>query len=128
MNRCNTQPVIGRSILEHISAGRLRVAPGVAEFTESGARFTDGSRWDGESVVLATGYRATLDWMGKYGARDECGFARRWDRVRSADHADLYFVGHNYDGRGGLYNIRIDAMRIGRLIDAGKKDGRSQSQ
>ena len=33
-----------------------------------------------------------------------------------ADHQDLYFVGHNYDGRGSLYNIRIDAKRIGRHI------------
>ena len=66
--------------------------------------------------------------MGEYGARDDCGFAHRRDRVRSTDHPDLYFIGHNYDGRGGLYNIRIDARRISRLIDAGKRDGRSQSQ
>ena len=67
-------------------------------------------------LILATGYRAAIEWMGEYDARDGCGFADRRDRVRSANHPSLYFVGHNYDGRGGLYNIRIDAKRIGRHI------------
>ena len=67
-------------------------------------------------MILATGYRAAIEWMGEYDARDKCGFADRRDRVRSANHPALYFVGHNYDGRGGLYNIRIDAKRTGRHI------------
>ena len=116
LNRCNDQPVIGRSILDHIKAGRVRIVPGVAEFTEDAVWFTDGSEWSGDAVILATGYRAAMDWMGEYGSRDECGFADRRDRVQSLQHSDLYFVGHNYDGRGGLYNIRIDSQRIARLI------------
>ncbi len=122
IHRCNDQPVIGRSILDHINAGRVRVLPGVAEFVEDSVHFTDGSQWAGDSVILATGYRAALDWMGEYGARDECGFADRRDRVRSASHPDLYFVGHNYDRRGTLRSIRADSKRIGQLIS------RSQSQ
>ena len=109
-------PVTGASILEHINAGRVRVLPGVAEFRGKRVRLTDGTDWAGDTVILATGYRAAIEWMGRYEARDECGFADRRDRVRSANHPDLYFVGHNYDGRGGLYNIRIDAKRIGWLI------------
>ena len=119
-DRCGVQPVIGRSILEHIKAGRVAVAPGVAEFGRDAVRFADGTEWSGDTVILATGYRAALDWMGSYGARDDCGFAQRRDRVRSAHYEDLYFVGHNYDGRGGLYNIRIDARRIARLISRGQ--------
>ena len=115
-NSCQDVPVIGRSIVDHVNAGRVRVAPGVAELSRNIVRFTDGSEWSGDSIILATGYRAAIEWMGDYGARDECGFAHRRDRVRSGDHPDLYYVGHNYDGRGGLYNIRIDARRIARLI------------
>ena len=113
---CQDVPVIGRAIVDHIDAGRVRLMPGIAEFSENGVRFTDGTEWVGDTVMLATGYRAAIEWMGDYDARDGCGFARRLDRVRSADHPDLYFVGHNYDGRGGLYNIRIDAKRIARLV------------
>ena len=113
---CQDVPVIGRAIVDHIDAGRVRLTPGVAELTESRVRMTDGTEWTGDTVVLATGYRAAIEWMGEYDGRDGCGFAHRLDRVRSAGHPDLYFVGHNYDGRGGLYNIRIDARRIARLI------------
>ena len=115
-SKCMDVPVIGASILDHINAGRVRIVPGVAEFRGKGAYLTDGTEWDGDSVILATGYRGATEWMGCYDARDECGLADRRDRVRSASHPDLYFVGHNYDGRGGLYNIRVDAKRIGRLI------------
>ena len=116
LDRCNDQPVIGHSIFGHISAGGVSIVPGVFEFSTEAVRFTDGSEWRGDTVILATGYRAAMDWMGDYAERDECGFADRRGRVRSARHPGLYFVGHNYDGRGSLYNIRIDAQRIARLI------------
>ena len=119
---CQDLPVIGRSILDHVNAGRVRLLPGVAELSQNSVRLTDGTEWVGDTVMLATGYRAAIEWMGAYGARNGCGFADRRDRVRSANYTDLYFVGHNYDGRGGLYNIRIDANRIARLI------GKSHSQ
>ena len=117
---CHDQPVIGRSILEHIEAGRVRVVPGVEEFDGNCVRFTDGTEWRGDAVILATGYRAALEWLGDFADRDGCGFADRRDRVRSASHRGLYFIGQNYDGRGGLYNIRIDAKQIARLISRGQ--------
>jgi len=42
--------------------------------------------------------------------------ARRRDRVVSVDQPRLYFVGHNYDATGGLYNISRDARLAARLI------------
>lgn len=113
---CQDVPVVGHTIVNHITAGRIKLRPGIADFTEDTVRFNDRSAWQGDTVLLATGYRSAIEWMGEYGARDECGFALRQDRVRSAHHDGLYFVGHNYDGRGGLYNIRIDAKRIARQI------------
>ena len=113
---CGDFPVIGRSILDHIRARRVTVVPDVETFFADGARFTDGSVWTGNTVLFATGYQSAIQWMGEYAIRDECGFAQRTDRVRSTAHPDLYFVGHNYDGRGGLYNIRVDSRRVARLI------------
>ena len=113
---CPDVPVIGRGILDHIEACRIKLKPGVAKMTEGGVRFSDGSEWVGDQVILATGYRAAIEWMGVYGARDECGFGDRRDRVCSTNYSGLYFIGHNYDGRGGLYNIRIDAKRVARVI------------
>ncbi|MDE2938013.1 MAG: NAD(P)/FAD-dependent oxidoreductase [Chloroflexota bacterium] len=113
---CQDVPVVGHTIVNHITAGRIKLRPGIADFPEDTVRFNDRSAWQGDTVVLATGYRSAIEWMGEYGARDGCGFALRKDRVRSAHHDGLYFVGHNYDGRGGLYNIRIDAKRIARQV------------
>ena len=42
-------------------------------------------------------------------ALQRIGFALRRDRVTSAEHPGLWFVGHNYDSSGGLSNIRRDA-------------------
>src|SRR5690606_41137994 len=58
--------------------------------------------------VLATGFRPALEILGSAIRRDTRGFAMRADRVSSADHEALFFVGHNYDSRGGLLNIAAD--------------------
>lgn len=47
--------------------------------------------------------------------RDGRGFARRTDRITSADQHGLFFVGHEYDASGGLNNIRRDAPVAARL-------------
>ena len=54
---------------------------------------------------------------------DGCGFGRRRDRVVSLDHSNLFFVGHNYDARGGLYNIAIDAPRAAREVGRELREG-----
>ena len=117
--QCQDVPVVGHAILEHLNAGRAQLRPAIVKFTPDTVHFADGTQWQGDTVVLATGYRSALEWMSEYGRRDECGFALRNGRVQSAVHPGLYFVGHNYDGRGGLYNIRIDAKRIARQINNG---------
>ncbi len=116
LDGCQDVPLIGRKILNLMTAGRVKKRPGIAEMNANGVRFVDGSTWIGDAVMLATGYRAAIEWMGAYGTRDDCGFGERRDRVRSSKHAGLYFMGHNYDGRGGLYNIRIDAKRVAQLV------------
>ena len=69
-----------------------------------------------DDVILATGFSAALGALGALVQTDAKGFARRRDRVVSLDQRNLYFVGHNYDATGGLYNIRRDAGLAARLI------------
>ena len=47
---------------------------------------------------------------------DDCGFALRRNKVVSVDQPGLYFVGHNYDIRGGLFNIGRDGRLAARWI------------
>jgi cation diffusion facilitator CzcD-associated flavoprotein CzcO len=113
---CPDVPLIGFHFVDAVRGGTIRVKPGVAELTATGARFTDGSEDPFDRVILATGYRAAVGVLGDLVRIDECGFAARRHRVVSADQPDLYFVGHNYDVRGGLRNIALDARQVGRLI------------
>jgi len=112
-------PVIGFHLVDAIRAGLVSVAPGVAEFTETGARFTDGSQAAFDDVILATGFAPALAPFGTLIRKDPRGFALRHGRVTSADHPGLYFVGHNYDATGGLHNINRDARAVARLVAAG---------
>ncbi len=111
-------PLIGFHLVDAIRAGRIAVRAGVAAFTPAGVRFTDGRAEAFDDVILATGFTAALAPLGPLVRRDAKGFALRVDRVASADQPGLYFVGHNYDAGGGLYNIGVDsrltAARIAR--------------
>ncbi len=113
---CPDVPLIGFHFVDAVRAGTISIKPGIAEFTTRGARFVDGAEASFDRVILATGYRAALNPLGDLVRTDECGFARRRSRVESVDQPNLYFVGHNYDVRGGLRNIALDARLVARRI------------
>jgi cation diffusion facilitator CzcD-associated flavoprotein CzcO len=125
-SNCPDIPLIGFHLVDAVRAGRIVVKPGLEAFDAAGVRFTDGTSAAFDDVILATGFRAATAVLGNLIDTDECGFARRRGRVISADQPDLYFIGHNYDARGGLYNISRDAVRIGRLLSA-KRPARPSS-
>jgi cation diffusion facilitator CzcD-associated flavoprotein CzcO len=116
-------PIIGFRLVDAIRSGAVRLRGGVAAFTRTGVRFEDGSEDAFDDVILATGFRAALEPLGDLVTRDERGFAKRLDRVRSADQPDLYFVGHHYDGTGGLYNISRDAPAVAAMVAGGRARG-----
>ena len=102
-------PLIGFHLVDAIRAGRIDVRPGIAELTEAGVRFTDGTEDAFDDIIFATGFTPALSPLGGLVRTDAKGFALRTDRVTSADQRNLYFVGHTYDAAGGLYNIRRDS-------------------
>jgi indole-3-pyruvate monooxygenase len=116
IGQCSAVPLIGFHLVDAIRAGTIRLKPGPTEFTRTGVRFADATEEPFDRVILATGYRAALGLLGDQVRTDACGFARRRDRVISIDQPNLYFVGHNYDTRGGLRNIHHDAQAAARRI------------
>ena len=113
---CSTVPLIGFHLADAIRAGSIRLKRGIESFTVDGVRFNDGSEEPFHEVILATGYTAAVRPLGNLVRLDECGFAVRRRRVISADQPGLYFVGHNYDVRGGLRNIAQDARLAAREV------------
>jgi cation diffusion facilitator CzcD-associated flavoprotein CzcO len=113
---CPKVPLIGLALAEALRAGTIELRGGLRSFTPAGVRFADGSERPFDQVILATGYRAAVGMLDGLIRLDRCGFAERRDRVVSADQPGLYFVGHNYDTRGGLFNIARDSRRAASRI------------
>jgi hypothetical protein len=109
-------PLIGFNLVDEIRAGRVQVRPGIALFTRTGVRFTDGTDASFDDVILATGFRPALDVLGDAVRVDDRGFPLRTGRVVSASFPDLAFVGHTYDARGALLNIAGDAPAAARHL------------
>jgi cation diffusion facilitator CzcD-associated flavoprotein CzcO len=112
-------PIIGLRLLELARAGVVQVRPGVTTFTRDSVSFADGRAEPFDVVLLATGYRPALGWLGDLITRDADGFPLR-DGVRSTDHPDLYYVGMNYSILGTLYNISREAPAAAALIAAAR--------
>ncbi|MFN8665776.1 MAG: NAD(P)/FAD-dependent oxidoreductase [Gemmatimonadaceae bacterium] len=103
-------PIVGFHLVDAIKAGQAQLQLGTIDhLTEDGAVFSDGREGAFDAIVLATGFSPALGFLHDLVQCDDRGFARRRDRVTSADQPGLYFVGHNYDASGGITNIRRDA-------------------
>lgn len=112
-------PLIGFNLVDAIRSGAIAVRGPVERLTSAGARFADGqspAEVPYDAVILATGFAAALAPLGRLIRVDEKGFALRNGRVASAEHDGLYFVGHNYDATGGLFNIARDAGLVAKAI------------
>ena len=105
----DVMPLIGFHLVDAIKAGQVTLRKGVAQLTKTGAQFIDGTECPYDTVILATGYTAALAPLGDLVRKDAKGFALRTGLVASADHPNLFMVGHNYDTSGALYNIARDA-------------------
>jgi indole-3-pyruvate monooxygenase len=124
---CPNVPLIGFHLADLLRAGTIRLKGGLAEFTTGGVRFVDGSEQPFDAVILATGYRAAVGMLRGLIRLDDCGFALRRDKVVSVDRPGLYFVGHNYDIRGGLFNIGRDGQLAAGWIKSAALGERSRT-
>lgn len=102
-------PLIGFRLVDAIRGGSVKLRGEMERFTPTGVRFADGVEEPFDVVLLATGFRAALGFLGPAARTDDRGFGLRRDRVTSIDQPNLYFVGHNYDSTGAITNIRRDA-------------------
>lgn len=109
-------PLIGFGLVNAIRSGGVALRGSVERMGRDGVTFDDGTAQPFDDVILATGYRPALSPLEGLVRTDDGGFALRTDRVASADHPGLYFIGHNYDATGGLSNIRRDAPIVAERV------------
>lgn len=120
-------PVIDIGTVGQIKAGRISVKPGIERFTETGARFEDGTEEPFDAVILATGYRAQLEDFLPFtdGLFDQYGIPK--EVVGKGKYKGLYFLGFdNYKPGGGLGVIRQDSEVVAEAI-GGRGIGKTTS-
>jgi cation diffusion facilitator CzcD-associated flavoprotein CzcO len=62
-NLHRNRPVVNGQLLHFIHHGRVNVAPGIERFDGHDVYFTDGTRGTFDTIVYATGFRATLPFL-----------------------------------------------------------------
>lgn len=109
-------PVLDVGTVARIRAGDITVVPGVASFTASGVRCTDGRTVDADVVVLATGYRPALhELIDAPGLIDDDGTPRLVDAENAASHT-IHFIGYRNTATGLLRQVGIDGERAAGAI------------
>jgi cation diffusion facilitator CzcD-associated flavoprotein CzcO len=105
-------PVIDVGTVAAIKAGRIRVAPDIAGFTEHGAQFTDRRQEAFDAVILATGYRPAYEKFLPAELRPgKSGVNRR------ASELGLYLVGFHNPVTGLLREIGREAVAVAADIE-----------
>ncbi|MCE9646775.1 MAG: NAD(P)/FAD-dependent oxidoreductase [Chloroflexi bacterium] len=108
-------PLIDVGTLQLIKGGRIKVYPGLAEFTENGVKFTDGTEAKFTAVILATGYRPKVDaFLKESSVCDQDGTPL--STGREASIPGLFFCGYYVSPTGMLREIALEAKHISAAI------------
>lgn len=114
-------PLIDVGTIELIRNGTLTVFPGIERFHESGVEFVNGAIERFDAVILATGYRASIDAFlaGAGSLLNERGYPKRLGA--EAEHPGPYFVGFGNPPTGLLREIYLDAKAVADKIATASK-------
>ena len=116
LGRCSAVPLIGFHLVDAIRSGAIRLKPGIAEFTRTGVRFTDGSEEPFDRVILATGYRAALGSSAIRSASTSAASRHATTASSAATSGISTSSVTTTTRRGGLRNIAEDARITAKAI------------
>jgi NAD(P)H-nitrite reductase large subunit len=108
--------VVGYELADVVQAGKITPYPGVERFTKWGVCFMDGRDIPFDTVILATGYRPTVQFVQSELDLDTGGYPLL-DGWRSTRNPHLYCVGFWYSTREGwLQSIgRVARMAVAQI-------------
>ncbi len=102
-------PVRGRELIDAIKAGKIIPVKGLARLGVNDAELDDGSHHAVDTVIMATGYRAVINYLHMPFEVDKDGWPVRAEGQEVAGYPGLYLVGRFYQGLGPLSNIKGEA-------------------
>lgn len=104
-------PVIGFALVDAIRSGRISLHPGIKRMGRTEVLFEDGTEKEFDAIILATGFRASVDFLEERFESDKAGFPQT-NGVRCSTLPNCWVLGHRYATVGALANIRRDAMAL----------------
>ncbi|PIA55670.1 hypothetical protein AQUCO_00700171v1 [Aquilegia coerulea] len=109
-NTIGKTPVLDVGCLAKIRTGKIKVVPGVKNFTADGAQFIDGRVEEFDSIILATGYRSNVpSWL-----KEEEFFSKK-------DGYPITPFPNSWKGNNGLYSVGFTKRGLlGASLDAHK--------
>lgn len=115
--RDDVTPTIDVGMLKALKAGKVRVVPAVASFTEDAVVLADGAELRPDAVVVATGFRRGLEpLVGDLGVLARSGRPLINADQQLAAHPGLFFLGYSNPITGNLRQLGIDARKIARAV------------
>jgi cation diffusion facilitator CzcD-associated flavoprotein CzcO len=109
-------PLIDIGTMAEIIAGKIRIYPGIESSDRQQVHFVDGRSADFDAIILATGYRPSLETILPDFAEKFEGAERPKRGELQPGNDGLYFCGFNTASTGLLRQIGIEAVSIAQSI------------
>jgi indole-3-pyruvate monooxygenase len=111
-------PMLDVGTIAMVKQGKIRVLPAVQAVHPETVRFAGGARHPFAAIILATGYRPSLDQVIEGFASIADARGRPHQFGEESGIAGLYFVGFRNPATGALREIALEAPRVTRSICA----------
>lgn len=117
LRRDDVTPTIDVGLLKALRAGKVKIVPAVASFTEDSVVLADGTEVRPDAVVVATGFERGLEGLvGDLGVLARTGRPLVNGDAQLAAHPGLFFLGYSNPITGNLRQLGIDARKIARKV------------
>ncbi len=106
-------PVIDLGTARKIQSGDINVYRDIESISASAVTFTDGRHFEADVILLATGYKSSLDDFLPAAERmlDANGYPQ--SSIGQGEFAGIYFVGFNVYQLGGVFGtIQSDSLEV----------------
>jgi len=116
----NAYPVVGYALPEAIAAGRITRYGGITRFVPHGVQFEDGHIVPFDAVIMATGYRPTVQFVRDELELDAAGQPQLDRHWRSVRNPHLVCVGFRYPANEGWLQAigRVAHEAVAHIADA----------
>jgi putative flavoprotein involved in K+ transport len=113
-------PVRGPELPRAFRSGTIKPVVGLKALHGDCVELDDGSQYEVDTVIMATGYRPVLNYLDLAFSTDAQGWPLREDEesTQLRGYPGLYLVGRYYRGFGAFYNMKVEAPIAVRLIQA----------